>query len=163
MIADMRHALENVIRDTFETMVFMFPDDRDQPPPPEEACRTAVVEFAGPLCGELRLSVSPEMPGPLAANMLGLEEGRSPSPEHELDALRELLNVICGNLLPLISSPREVFNVQEPYILADPCDRLDDVTACSAMWLDGGFVRVSLKLRNVCVPDLQTSRGEAGT
>jgi hypothetical protein len=151
-ISETQQVLENVVQDTFATMVFLFPEDRDQPPPPPEACLTAVVGFSGPFRGEVRLAVGPDMPALVATNMLGLEPGSLPTSEQERDAMGELVNVICGNLLPAITSPLEVFNVHPPRVQAGECPGRYDVSARSEMWLDGGFVRVSLTLHSAPAP-----------
>jgi hypothetical protein len=161
--SDTQLVLENVVQDTFATMVFLFPEDRDQPPPPPESYLTVVVGFSGPFRGELRLSVGPDMPALVAANMLGLEEGHVPTSEQQRDALGELVNVICGNLLPAITSPLEVFSVHTPRVQAGECPGRYDVSARSDMWLDGGFVRVSLTLHSAPAPVGGPPRGGPGT
>ena len=158
-ISETQQALETVVQDTFATMVFLFPEDRDDPPPPPETFLTAVVGFSGPFRGEIRLSVGPDMPALVAANMLGLEDGCVPTSEQEHDALGELVNVICGNLLPAITSPLEVFNVHEPRVQAGECPGRYDAPARSDMWLDGGFVRVSLTLHSAAAPACEPSCG----
>ncbi|MBI5418220.1 chemotaxis protein CheX [Candidatus Poribacteria bacterium] len=41
------------------------------------------------------------------------EEGR-PTENQKLDALGEIANMICGNLLPKIISPQEIFYLDSP-------------------------------------------------
>ena len=58
-------------------------------------------------------SIVPE----LASNMLGLDMADGPaSPGQQEDALKELMNVICGNLLPEIAGCEAIFNVGAPEI-----------------------------------------------
>lgn len=142
-------AMSGVIEETLASLAFMFPVDSDAPGAPEAgAMRRATVEFSGAFGGRLLVAVSPEMLEPLAANMLGLEDGARPSPEQQQDALRELLNVICGNLLPKIASPREVFDVHEPRHLAErddtpPAIGLRDAGTV-AVDLDSGRIQLTL-------------------
>jgi len=58
----------------------------------------------------------------LAANMLGLEKEDAATLDHQYDALKELANVLCGNLLPAIAGPEPEFDVQPPVILRDEAD-----------------------------------------
>ncbi len=150
MTTDTQQTLESVVEETFEALAFMFPDGRDEPPPPIESCPTVSVAFTGPFEGELHLAVSPDMFGALAANMLGLEEGESPSENQKVDALKEMANVICGNLLPVISSPREVFDVHEPRIMAKASVTPGESAASMEAWLDSGFVRAWLNRGDAC-------------
>jgi hypothetical protein len=79
----------------------------------------ARVSFRGPFSGTLEASLSDDLLPLLAANMLGLDGDEEVDPEHRRDALRELVNVVCGNLLPEIAGSTAVFHVGAPEIL-DP-------------------------------------------
>ncbi|MCZ6874245.1 MAG: chemotaxis protein CheX, partial [bacterium] len=52
----------------------------------------------------------------LAANMLG--EDKPPSEDQQHDALCEVANVVCGNVLPRIGGSQEIFNLNPPEIVA---------------------------------------------
>ena len=92
------------------------------PLPKELAWRTKIaspvsvsVGFDGPLSGTLVLTVPAEMLPALARNLLELDD--DPTLEKQLDALKELGHVICGNLLPLLAGPMAVFRVHAPKLL----------------------------------------------
>jgi hypothetical protein len=144
-------AMLGVIEETFASLAFMFPVESDSPADHDpQAAQHAMVEFSGPFRGDLRLSASEELLEPLATNMLGLEDGVCPSQEQKQDAFRELLNVICGNLLPMIASPREVFDVCEPRLLAAqddgaPAAGLTDLGTIDVD-LDAGHIRLALRV-----------------
>lgn len=142
-------ALAQVAEDVFASMAFIFPRDVETPAEDETASRVvAEVAFSGPLEGNLAISVSESMLPTLAANMLGLEEGASASREQHQDALKELLNVICGNLLPRITTPRDVFDVHEPRIVqhAEPMEALQRSApeTKARLWLDCGRADLTL-------------------
>ncbi len=127
--------LLDVVQRTFESLAFMMPAMEE-----EAACgagenmaaqatgwkacatknspfATVTVAFEGPLKGELALRVSQKLLAPLATNMLGLEmDDAPPSASQQIDALKELLNVICGNLLPEIAGKQAVCNLQTPQV-----------------------------------------------
>lgn len=76
------------------------------------------VDFSGPFSGELHVGITNSMLMPLAENMIGVEPGAElPEGVCELDALKELLNVICGNLLPEIEGQEAVFDISAPEVL----------------------------------------------
>ena len=165
-----------VVEETFASLAFMFPVEPAAPAACDpETARQAVVEFSGPFRGALLLSASPELLEPLASNMLGLDDGVCPSPEQKQDAFRELLNVICGNLLPAIASPREVFDVHEPRMLGAQDNGgpagLKDLGAVDVD-LDAGHIRLALRIEEplagcvatrtgACAADILSASGEA--
>lgn len=111
--------LMEVAGETLEQLafVFSFPDDADPDAIWETAVTGARLTFCGPLQGELLMAISSTALPELTANMLGLEEGEVPPVDQQMDALKEALNVICGNLLPRIGGADAVFDIQAPEIL----------------------------------------------
>jgi chemotaxis protein CheY-P-specific phosphatase CheC len=112
-------ALMEIAGETLEQLafIFSFPDDMDPESIWEEdviACRVA---FNGPFSGGVLLIISAAALPELAANMLGLDEEDPPPEDQQKDALRETLNVICGNLLPRIGGVEAVFDIQAPEII----------------------------------------------
>ena len=81
---------------------------------------TISVTFTGPFEGAMFVVLDRQMLAPLAANMLGMDFGEVPSDEHQADAARELLNVVCGNVLPAIAGAEAVFDVHAPLVESSP-------------------------------------------
>jgi two-component system chemotaxis response regulator CheY len=109
---------------TFESLAFvlLMPEEEDESESEQSKATSNMVgkiTFTGPFTGALVLSVSTEAIPMIAANMLGLEDGTGPTPTQQQDAFKELLNVICGNILPQIAGADVVFNVQASEILTD--------------------------------------------
>ena len=81
--------------------------------------------------------------------MLGQEE---PPPEPtQKDALGEIVNVICGNLLPSIAGPEPVFDISAPEILeknaaTQPAEQ--SPSALASVGLDVGWVGLALILED---------------
>ena len=113
--------LGRVAEEVFESLAFVLPAfEEEESAPPETADRTsASISFAGPFEGTLALSASTELLPAVAANMLGLDFGEVPSQDIQRDAFKELLNVICGNLLPALAGEQAVFDVGAAELLAD--------------------------------------------
>ena len=89
----------------------------------ERACEAppsfvATVAFHGPREGALTIECAARLLPVLAANILGDEE--APSEEVRRDALGELANIVCGNVLPALDAAGR-------YSLGPPC-----VSAASA-------------------------------
>ena len=71
----------------------------------------ASIHFCGACEGDLFLEASEELLPIIGMNMLGLDDENALTHEEQKDAFRELLNVICGNLLPAIAGEKAVFNI----------------------------------------------------
>jgi len=117
----LKKILTGIASETFEGLAFMFgfPED-DASAVSNEDMIFAQVDFEGAFSGRVVLAVSRSPVEELTANMLGLEDEETDvSPEDQADALRETLNVICGNLLPAIGGKDTVFDIHSPEILPD--------------------------------------------
>ena len=121
----MEQQLKSIIaataNDTLEKLAFLFAftDDEwsdDQP----ESMVTGRVAFNGHFSGFLMIQLSTEVIPELACNMLGLDDEDEISDAEQQDALKEILNVICGNVLPAISGDQVEFNIDAPEILTLP-------------------------------------------
>ena len=111
-------ALQTVAAEVLESLAFMW----TMPPEGESEAfeGTAVeIEFEGAFSGALVVRVSPDVLAALGVGMLGLMEGDTVEEALQHDALRELTNVICGALLPVLAGTQEVFHVGTPAILED--------------------------------------------
>ncbi|MCU0646557.1 MAG: chemotaxis protein CheX [Gemmatimonadaceae bacterium] len=98
---------------TFEELALLFPDatltERQARAP---LALTAIVEFTGPMRGRLVLRVSAEVLPSAAANMLGEDDAQHAPLQR--DAVGELANVICGNVLPAVAGAEAVFLLSAP-------------------------------------------------
>lgn len=114
----------------------------------------ASVTFTGPFSGKLFISITSDMMEPLAMNMLGLESCDNLSEGIVVeDALKELLNVICGNLLPAIASDEVVFYIDGPEMLDDPNPpellRQNQFAGESQLLLDSGTACLRLFINDI--------------
>jgi hypothetical protein len=108
----------SVAAETLESLALMFLVPEDEAATPLPLCnRRVAVTFKGPFDGLLVLAASDGVLLDLAANMLGLESGCKPTLEQQEDALKELVNVACGNLLPAIAGKEPVFHINAPEML----------------------------------------------
>lgn len=142
--------LSDVVVDTLEKLAFMFAVPLAGPAPedPRELA-TVRVRFSGPLCGGMQLSLSRSVLAELAGNMLGADDGSALPADEQHDALRELINVICGNLLPMIGGGTAEFNIQTPFIPAAGASAVGEfgpVAAVSNLSVESGICLVALQL-----------------
>lgn len=98
---------------TFEELGFLLPTPEIDEQQLNAQVEAAVsVEFEGPFSGTLLVKVCGGLLPTITANMLG--EENIPSENQQYDALGEIANVICGNMLPGIAGSHEVFQVSPP-------------------------------------------------
>ena len=124
---ELEKALYRVAEEVLASLAFMLPV------PPEETSQqgdeqrgrswAASVGFTGHANGSMMLAAWEEMLPQLAANMLGLPEGGpEPTSDQQQDALMELANVICGNLLTEVWGLEAACTLNPPRLLGqDPC------------------------------------------
>jgi CheY-specific phosphatase CheX len=99
---------------TFEDLAFLMPtdglDERQSSSAPEAEAR---VDFTGPFAGSLTVRTYGPLLAHIAANMLGVDGA---SEGMQLDALGEIANVLCGNVLPLVAGSGAVFDLRAPRV-----------------------------------------------
>jgi chemotaxis protein CheY-P-specific phosphatase CheC len=139
--------LTEVVVDTLEKLAFLFAAPLEEAASEDtEKLATVRVRFSGPVCGGMQLSLSQPVLAELAGNMLGAEDGSALSEDEQHDALRELINVICGNLLPAMAGSEAVFKVLAPQIPATPLGQNDRLVARVQLAFDEGWADAALFL-----------------
>ena len=135
-------------KQVFETMAFVFEMPGGEGPVGGEETVRATVEFEGPICGSLALTLPRKLLPEMVVNMLGEDEGAS-LPEQTLhDAVGELANVICGNLVQAIAGPQPVFRLTSPRIEINPDAAVlaPSAGAATSAWLtlESGWAQLTL-------------------
>ena len=117
MEINVRETLTQVAVDTLEQLAFMFAYAAEAEQDPTVATDLAAdVAFSGPLNGGLMIATTESVLRELTVNMLGLDDEEDTSLEQRQDALRETINIICGNLLPLLADAKAVFDIGHPQV-----------------------------------------------
>jgi CheY-specific phosphatase CheX len=138
--------LVEVTADTLERLAFIFTFPAEEPPAMDgQTLKTVRVDFNGPFRGAVELSLPTAALSELAVNMLGAEDGEQPPQEQQHDALKELANVICGNLLPVLAGHSEEFSLCPPYLVTGASPRWEDAAAGFLM-LESGPCRVRVQM-----------------
>ncbi len=131
--------------ETFEKLAFMFAFPEDEAPPEEMGDTVSgSVVFSGPFSGMLIVRISVAVLPELAANMLGLDDEAAVTLDDRHDALKETVNVICGNLLPVIAGREPIFNMETPVILSEEEDEGRQALSTARLSFDEGECEVSI-------------------
>jgi CheY-specific phosphatase CheX len=134
---------------TFEDLSLMLPtpgvEDWQRSATHTDAIRIA---FSGPFGGSLALCVYGDLLPRIAANMLGQAE--PPTRAEQLDALGEVANVICGNMLPGIGGSDALFEISTPQMV--PINEImksaSDAQVNVQLGLEEGYVDLFLWLKS---------------
>ncbi len=109
---------------TFEELAFLFLEDECAIPDGDAPLdAVAAVDFHGPMRGRLVIRASSNLLPVIASNMMG-EDAAQHRPMQR-DALGEIANVVCGNLLPMLAGSEAVFRLDAPQWRADMTDARD--------------------------------------
>ena len=109
---------ENVFCDVFENLAFMFGElvEKTDLPTDNTDYVQARMTFSGAQSGKIILAVPAEMCPEIAANVLGLDPDDEQVHDLAEDALKELINILCGQLLTGIAGVKPVFDLSVPDI-----------------------------------------------
>ena len=115
----LRNKLSGIVINTLEQLAYVFFSRADADTDLSSAeCMAASVSFTGPFSGRLTMDMTPSAVRELTANMLGEEESHITT-EQQHDALKEAINILCGNLLPEIGGTQNIFNIEAPQIISE--------------------------------------------
>ncbi len=116
MDREQRKIIENAFCGVLEKMAFVFAEPMHPPvdPPENEESYTLVsMRFGGVLHGSMELVLPDTVCAEVAANMVGC--GDTPgAPGQTADAVKEVLNVTCGQILTDIAGERPMFDLSIP-------------------------------------------------
>lgn len=113
-----RELLSSVFCDAMEKLAFMFgePAEGDELFPTGKNYLTAGMTFTGDMSGEISITVAEEMCMEIAANILGINADEEQAMNLAIDALKEVLNVTCGQVLTAIAGEKALINLSIPQV-----------------------------------------------
>ena len=119
---DTINIVTEAISQALEKMAFLDAEPFGEESEAPSVIITADIDFKGPISGTIRMAAGVDFAQTLAENISGMFEL---SEEQCADAVKELVNVTCGLVLPMIaSSEADVFDLTVPH-LAKSEDRLE--------------------------------------
>jgi CheY-specific phosphatase CheX len=109
--------LEAVFPDVLQRVAFAFgePAFAGELPCPEDGL-LGRIRFSGSSRGHMEIAAPAAFAGEFASNALGLEPGGALEPGQAEDAWRELLNIVCGNILTDRAGEAAVLDLTPPEV-----------------------------------------------
>ncbi|MBI5118466.1 chemotaxis protein CheX [Candidatus Poribacteria bacterium] len=137
METESKDIVSEVFCDVLEKLAYMFGESipKEDFPGTGADYVQAAMTFSGPMTGKLTLAVPRAMSVEVAANVLGMEPGDELVETRSSDAIKEMLNVICGHVLTAVAGEEPVFELSAPTLEAlDEANRVrmlnEEDTAC---------------------------------
>ena len=114
--------LGEVTVEILERFAFMLgdPTETGSTPALPAIAWVATMKFTGPRCGTLGLATTAAFARQMAANLFGREPGEV-SDDEAADALKEFLNVACGDYLHELEGNEPIYDLSSPTVA--PADR----------------------------------------
>ena len=148
---DLAKVLAEHVEEAFSTAAFIVPEELPEPPEVGDNWITIVVDFEGDAEGRLVFSAEPSLVAAVASNMLGVE-GEDLPLDRQVDAFKEMGNIVCGNLFAGAEFSDAEITILPPLQERSPRLR-DDLPGCEEVRLGledmmEGKLLVALQLRN---------------
>ncbi len=106
--------LEAILSDVLGELAFLVSDDETVELPADTLWLHCTVAYRGPLSGTLECWCTPAFATQLSANLLGLEADDGAVQVRAADAVRELMNVLCGQLITAWHGRDQIFDLTIP-------------------------------------------------
>jgi chemotaxis protein CheY-P-specific phosphatase CheC len=151
MSIDVQEKIGSIFLDTVETLTFMFGDpvDKDDVPHMDVEWSQTRIDFKGAKSGYLALTVPSAVCTEIAANIMGLDEEEITDSSVSFDALKELLNVVSGHIVPSLQGEDNDFVLSIPSletIDGNACFDLKNDPGTTCFNLDGNPVLLTLRI-----------------
>lgn len=147
MTSELTFQLKRAATSAFEQLGFFLPDqDLSDEQSGAEVTASCQVRFRGPRSGAMEVVAAGPYLSELASNMLG--DAGAPSREMILDALGEISNVICGNVLPSLGGTEAVFDLSAPEVRMGPPPPAEGTEQIARVLLgvDQGRAEITIRL-----------------
>ncbi|MDH5589760.1 MAG: chemotaxis protein CheX [Gemmatimonadota bacterium] len=147
MTSELQSELLRATTSTFEDLAFAFPEaeieDHQLEAPLAWGARVA---FSGPVNGTLDIQVTDGVAAELAANMLGMHDASDDGMKR--DALGEIANVICGNVVPSLGKASDVFDLRSPevYVVGTDGEETSAGATRLVVGIDGGRAEITVRV-----------------
>lgn len=109
--------LGTIVGDVLGDLAFMVGDEGCAETPAGSAWLECSVSYRGPISGGLRCWCTLDFANQLVANLLGMEISDGGGSAETFDALRELMNVVCGQVVTAWHGADAVFDLSIPVVV----------------------------------------------
>lgn len=135
-----------ILSDVLADLAFMFggPEEHPLRPRPETWIECSI-GYSGPVTGAIRFRCTRSFSVMLASNLLGVDPSDVDVKRKAEDAVKELVNIVCGHVVTTLHGDDAVFDLSIPRVaeLADAPDWESDADDADAtLYLDHQVVQI---------------------
>lgn len=106
--------LKEIFSEVLADLAFMFTDDEDADLAPGEVWLETSISYEGPNKGTLHFRCAREFTLTLAANLLGVDPEDDEAQLKADDAVKEFMNIVCGQFVTNVFGSHDVYNLSIP-------------------------------------------------
>ncbi len=107
--------LTAIFSEVLANLAFMFSEDEEGATPSAgDVWLETEIGYHGPQSGTLRFWCTREFAVQLAANLLGIDPNDEDADTKSTDAVKEFMNIVCGQLITAIHGTEAVFDLTIP-------------------------------------------------
>ena len=125
-------ALTTVFSDVLGNLAFMFSDGDQADPSSAATWLETTIGYHGPSSGTLRLQCTSEFGVLLAANLLGIDPEDDDAESKAQDAVKEFMNIVCGQFVTAAHGTNDVFDLTIP--ATRTLEQMPDSLNCDDEW-----------------------------
>ncbi len=153
--------LTTVFSDVLQTLAFLFTDDEPLQPSAGDVWLETNIAYRGPVSGGLRLWCTRPFSQTLAANLLGIDQPEDLSDQQSEDAVKEFMNVVCGQYVTSAYGSDAVFCLTIPDVamLSESPDTQDITSDETVRFSVDGNAVVLIHDKHDCENPAENSRG----
>lgn len=128
MIVSKTRTLTAIFSEVLANLAFMFTDDEQTEASSGDAWLETTISYQGPVNGTLIFRCTRNFAVLLAANLLGIDPEENVAARQCEDAVREFMNIVCGQFVTSMHGSDNVFNLSIPKTveLTEAPDLYDD-------------------------------------
>ncbi len=138
--------LTKTFSEVLANLAFMFTDDEPAEPCPDDRWLETTIAYHGPESGSLRFWCTRSFATSLAANLLGVDPQDETARDQEDDAVKELMNIVCGQLVTAMYGATRVFEltIPETHEIGDLPETPDaEYDSVVTLFVEGHRVRIT--------------------
>lgn len=116
--------LATIFSEVLANLAFMFGDEEMAESSVGETWLETTISYQGPESGTLRFRCTPAFTRLLASNLLGVDPEADDVESKACDAVKEFMNIVCGQMVTALHGDEDVFNLTIPELceMAEPPD-----------------------------------------
>jgi CheY-specific phosphatase CheX len=152
-MSDAREKFLGVLSGVLERFAFVFVEASDGDPGIagfKDRLLQAAIMFRGKAEGAIALSAPAALCKEMAANILGMDPEEADDDAGE-DALKEIVNVICGEMMPVLFGEKEVVDLTVPALCRIDSGKWQELAADPGtvkLWVEDQPILASLTVVN---------------